>query len=91
MKFNAHKFGFAGSIASGLCYTICTLFCYFLPDLSFSLMAPMIHLTSLQLFIPYHQISMKIYLMGLSQWVIYSYMLLGFFAWFYNKIIGSNE
>ncbi len=87
MAIDNHKFAFAAAATAGLAYLICTVFCYFWPQFSLDLMAPMVHQTNLDQFMPLMVITFRMMLFGLVQYVAYTYVLVYYFAWLYNHLL----
>ncbi len=84
MAKNANNFALAASATAGLAYLICTALCYFWPQFSLDLMAPMVHQTDLNQFMPLMVITLRMTLLGLVQWVVYTYALVYYWVWLYN-------
>ena len=84
MAKNANNFALAASATAGLAYLICTAFCYFWPQFALDLMAPMLHQTDLNQFMPLMVITLRMTLLGLVQWVVYTYALVYYWVWLYN-------
>lgn len=86
MKFDAHKLGFAGAIASAIFWTVCSISMAMWPMKSVALMADMFHLTSFGPLTELFVVGAASYVSGLIQYAVYSYVWLYIFAYAYNRI-----
>ena len=87
MKLNNHAVATAMTIVIVGWYSICAAFCLLAPKLSFTMMAPLVHLRSLELFTPYLHITATSHLHGVVQYGLYSYATFYIAAAIYNRIV----
>ena len=82
MTLDSHKFSLSAALMVGVAYLICTVFCYLWPQFSSDLMAPMLHVSSLDMVI-----TLQGTVLGLVQYVAYTYALVYLWAWLYNGLL----
>ncbi len=86
MKFDPHKLGLAGAIASAIFWTACSIIMAMWPMKSMELTADMLHLSSLGPLVDYFGVNAANYVSGLIQYAVYSYLYAYLFAYAYNRI-----
>ena len=87
MAIDSHKFSLSASLTVGVAYLICSVFCYLWPQFSLDSMAPMVHQTNLDKFMPLMVITPRMVVLGLVQYVAYTYAFVYLWAWLYNGLL----
>ncbi len=85
MALDSHKFSLSAGLTAGVAYLVCTAFCYLWPQLSSDLMAPMVHMSSVGTVV-----TLQGTVLGLVQFVAYTYALVYLWAWLYNGLLARR-
>jgi len=86
MKFDPHKFGVAGAVASAIFWTGCTIICAMFPGKALELTADMVHLSSFGPLTEFFGVNAANYVSGLIQYAVYSYLYVYLFVYAYNRM-----
>ncbi len=85
MKLDGHKLGLAGAAASTIFFTGCSILMHFWPQ-SVQMSAAMFHLNSFGPLTAEFALNAQLFVSGLVQYAIYSYIYFYLFAYAYNNI-----
>jgi hypothetical protein len=86
MKFDAHKLGLAGALASAVFYVVGTALMQFWPERTIEMSAALFHLSSFGPLLPYVNLSPQVFVSGLVQTTVYSYIYFYIFGYAFNRV-----
>ncbi len=81
MALDSHKLSLSAALTADVAYMLCTVFCYFWPQLASDLMASMFHLRSLDMVVTWRSTAL-----GTIQYIVYTYVLVYLWTWLYNVL-----
>ena len=85
MKFEEHKLALAAGITSAIIFTACSIIMYLWPQ-SLNMSAAMFHLTSFGPLNAFFDLNAQIFVSGLVQTSVYTYICIYLFAYIYNQM-----
>ncbi len=86
MKLDGHRLGLAGAAASSIFFTGCSILMHFWPESMIDMSAAMFHLNNFGPLTQEFGLNAQIFVSGLAQWAVSSYIYLYLFAYAYNHI-----
>ena len=86
MKLDGHKLGLAGAAASSIFFTGCSIFMHFWPEKMIEMSAHLFHLNSFGPLTAEFALNAQLFVSGLVQYAVYSYIYLYLFAYVYNYL-----
>ncbi len=85
LQLNSKGFASASAVVFGMSYIVCAVFVLFWPGFAVTLFGWLFHLFNVEKFASGVQVTVRSFIGGLLQVVIYSYIVAWLLAWFYNK------
>lgn len=86
MKLDAHKLGLAAGATSAIIFTACSILMHLWPYQMINMSAAMFHLSSFGPLNDFFALNAQIFVSGLIQSAVYSYISVYVFAYVYNNI-----
>ena len=86
MKLNLHKLALSGGIASAIFYTGCSIIMQFWPEKTMEMSAAFFHLSSFGPLTVYFDNSPQVFVSGLVQSAVYSYLYFYLVGYIFNRV-----
>ena len=90
-NFFAHQITLSASIATGIVYIIYAAIIVFLPEYTYKLTASLLHMRSLEPFMPYIQVTGENVFSGVVQATLYTYGFVMLMLFIYKKLSCENN
>lgn len=90
MALDIQKFSLAAGAMAGILFTVCSAFFALWPVLGMRLAGPMIHLLNVDKYAGDIGVTWAGFLLGLVQWIVYTYLGALLFAWLYNRFLKNS-
>lgn len=85
MTIQTHKLASSAAITIGISYIICASLMHIWPKIMLQLMAELMHMSSLEIIEPYFQVTLKNFISGILQSIIYTYFFVALWGTLYNR------
>ncbi len=86
MKLDPHKLGLTGAATSAIMFTGCSIYMHFWPQQMIGMMAALFHLSSFGPLTPLFELNAQLFVSGLLQYAVYSYIFFYLFGYMYDCI-----
>lgn len=86
MKLDGHKLGLTAAATSAILFTACSIIMHLWPQQSLDLSAALFHLSSFGPLMNFFEMSARVYVSGVIQTALYSYIYVQLFVFVYNYL-----